>query len=183
VRPASIPVLRERSSICVLEEEPHVRLSVAAVLIARTRRALGGTFKQRQSLPLHPLEGRSTALINHYRAPISCDLADHNLLVEVAHTITDRNFVKVDFPWKLTTHVPLMLVQRSSSGCRFVALVRICLHAYFSSATVVCSAPGRATALTRKRNADTGPIGLGSREGATRATCRRAIFGKLSDRA
>jgi hypothetical protein len=48
-------------------------------------------------------------MIDHYRAAVSCDLADYNLLVEVAHTITDPHVVKVDFPWKLTTHGPLML--------------------------------------------------------------------------
>jgi hypothetical protein len=52
VRPASIPVLRERTSIWILKEEAHVRLSVTTVLIARDSSALGGTFKQRQTLPL-----------------------------------------------------------------------------------------------------------------------------------
>jgi hypothetical protein len=109
VRPASIPVLRERTSIWSLEEEAHVRLSVATVLIASDSSALGGTFKQRQALPLHSLEGRPLAMIDHHGASITCDLGDYNLLVEVAHAITDPYFVKVDFLWKLITHGLLML--------------------------------------------------------------------------
>ena len=70
-----------------------------------------GPFKQRQALPLHSLEGRLIATINHYGAATTCDLADHNLLIEVAHAITDPHFVKLDFPWKLSTHGPLMLVR------------------------------------------------------------------------
>jgi hypothetical protein len=127
-------VLRERASIWVLEEEAHVRLSVATVLITSDGSALVGTFKQRQALPLHSLEGRSTAMIDHYGASIMCDFADNNLLVEVAHAIADPHFVKVDFPWKLTTHGPLMLAgSLGASPSSFVAdrLARLGLDSEF----------------------------------------------------
>jgi hypothetical protein len=63
------------------------------------------------------------------------------------------------------------------------SLAAVSRRASTSSVAVVCLASGRTTALTRERNADMSPIGSGSREGATGAICRRAICGKLSDRA
>jgi hypothetical protein len=87
---------------------------------------MGGTFNQHQALSSHSPKGKLPAAIDRDRAAIGGDVADYRLLLEVAHPIADKHFVKADFPRKRSTHGCLMLAPGSQAASYSASLSDIC---------------------------------------------------------